>query len=228
MYSPLSEESIQRLLKKLMDAFPPAVDFSDEMKEHPPRPSSNNFVLYGHSTYRPVSEEDIEFYSLKRYPKWAKQCDEFLRSLHNSLNPQLLSGLLTIDVSNVGYAVAVRSEISFTSKGQVAIAENSWTLDQIRLEAEEMALPNVPTPPKGVWVDKYSRDRAVYGHALSSASNELYANFSPPPLAGSRDKNGFYYLTKDRTQPVKNIVFECEEWRHRHQTEPFTFKVFSL
>lgn len=226
IYSPLTEDEVARLKSKLSSAIPLVTNFTEGKPE-----TASSGVLSSamramlDEVYEEASEKDIASYQIQ-YPQWLNDCEEILRTLHNSLNPQCFKHPLCFFVSNLGHAIAERAEISFSASGTFGLGDSTWKLDKMRTEPDNVTFPKSPAVPKGKWVNRYGVDPMSYARALAIPAMEFRQPQMPVPLNGYRNKNGFYYLAENRNMPVKSFAFECEEWRHQDKDESFPINAF--
>ncbi len=236
---PLTYSDIDSLMGLLKSKFPLETYFG------PPNPAEKKArtvaeLLMGEShIYTPASDEEIARYTKQEYPKWIKECEEFLRNLHNLLEDENGQPCFMFAAINEGTRPGHDALVHFIAKGDFRICPPPFR-DEDEDDDDEgaISLPKPPRPPRGKWSPRSSSLRGIntglleLGNVLSRMKGldglGLESTVRMPLLDVDkrRDPNSFYYKPRRSTTPKRSFSLECEQWRHGTEEKVFIGELF--
>ena len=221
VYDPISNDTIESLMERLKTKFPKATDFGPREATPRNRKSTLLDIVVPRQVYVQATDEEVDEYTNRDYPKWIRQCRKVLSNLHEELQIEAGEPEFTFGISNVGNCPGNSALVNIEAKGSLEIYVEEYIPETESPHSKGPALPTPPTPPFGRW--------SSYEHELRRSmglSNLLRDPFRVPsmlPLADKcRDPNAFYYKPSRPTTPGDSITLECEQWRHSTGTEHFS------
>ena len=221
VYDPLPDDTIESLMDRLTTKFPKATDFGSSEPE--PRSHKTTLVdlIAFRKVYVPATDEEIDQYSNRDYPKWVRECRTVLSNLHEKLQNEAGEPEFTFAISNVGNRPDNSALVNIVAKGNLEIYVEEYKPDTEQSPSIESVLPSPPTPPVGRWSSVY--DELRISRALPNLLRDplRLASF-PSPADRRRDPNDFYYKPNRPTTPSGSITLECEQWRHSTGVQHFS------
>lgn len=221
VYDPLPDDTIESLMDRLTTRFPKATDFGS--REPEPRSHSPTLVdlIASRRVYVPSTDEEIDQYTNRDYPKWVSECRTVLSNLHKRLQNEAGEPEFTFAISNVGNRPGNSALLNIVAKGNLEIYVEEYKPDTEQSPSIESVLPSPPTPPVGRWNSIY--DKLGLSLALPNILQDPFRPALPPsPADTSRDPNAFYYKPNRPTTPSGSITLECEQWRHSTGAQHFS------
>ncbi len=200
VYSPLTDDEVRELLRKLRDGFPP-IDEVDAAKLHV---KHNNQPPWRKEERVPPSRGDIDEYN-RHLVDWRRDCQAKLSGLHLALQ-QSSRPFLRFAIANEGTRPGSGTLVDISGKGGFRVYPQSED-DQ----EGNLLLPRPPLRPRGR--QKSSLIGFNEGISRSPILTPRSADIVPP-TTHRRDPNGFYYKPTRPTGPVESYSLECEQWRH--------------
>lgn len=230
-YPALSSAEIEKLARIVMDRFPMATEFgqSAPMNSALKYASIDPFNLAGiQRRYKPASEEEIRKYAEESYPEWVENVKDFFKPLPSRLEAPTRDYRFSVSISNSGYSPAENVLVQFNLSGDLFL----MPIDDKEKpsEANPLEIPKPPKPPTGQWVRSMTpfESMAEMTRALSIQTASPLDRFLPDLKhyqQPKHDKNAFYWKPHRPTKPMKEWVFECDEFRHKTEQEDFVISI---
>ncbi len=225
LFTPLDEHQIAALMERIGRDFPIETDFGSchaEERQGILRDRLQVF-LNPRQVFTPATKEEITLYKDKRYPQWLRDCESFLRSVHDRLNANIKWPSVTVRLKNTGSRPADDVLVSFSGRGNIKIQVPPK--EENRPPEHELLLPSRPLAPKGHWTDGLAfLGRLPAGAVEGAVTHESVASLMSLAQPTKRDPNGFYYKSRPRS-PVDSFSLDCKQWRHSDEEEAFGFTV---
>lgn len=222
VYDPLPDDTIKSLMDRLTTRFPKTTDFGSRE----PEPGSHNPTLVdliaSRRTYAPATNEEIDQYSNRDYPKWVSGCRTVLSNLHEKLQKEAGEPEFTFAISNVGNRPGNSALVNIAGKGNLEIYVGEYKPESEQSPSIESALPSPPTPPVGRWSSIYEKLGGLSWALPNLLKDPFRPVFPPSPADTNRDPNAFYYKPNRPTIPSDSITLECKQWRHSTGVECFS------
>ena len=239
IFERMNDEEILACAQLLKREFPLEPDFGSRSPVEKYGTTVADRLLGLRYSYIPASDEQIAKYSEEEYPRWISECDDYLSSLHETLQSQIEQPWFTFAVVNEGNRPGHDALINLIAEGELKICAPPYQDDADEEDNKiEIGLPAPPQPPRGRWSPKSPSLSDLTG-ALSALSNPrsginrlLYSGLESSSLLprldrnNRRDPNAFYYKPNRSTTPEQSFSLECEQWRHGTEEERFSGQLF--
>ena len=226
LFTPLDEQQIATLMERISREFPLETDFGSHRHEMK-RGSSHGVLrdtLMPWQVFTPASDEEIARYRDTRYPQWLRDCESFLRSVHERLNANVEWPSVTVRLKNTGSRPADDVLVTFSARGNLKIQVPANEED--RQPKQELVLPSQPLAPKGHSTPTFVGSLAA-GFVEGTIKHEPFASLASLHQKIKHDPNCFYYKSKPRS-PVDSFSLVCEQWRHGDNEKLFEFTVHGV
>lgn len=231
LFEELSENELKEILSEVKKTYPMTTHFAkDPPKTLPAQLTGLDAIhrAFGFTQrYIPPSDDEIEKYQNEEYPNWIDGVESFFESLPKKLENQTRCVSFSILISNYGTVPAENVIIEFKALGGIYFEPPSKN-DENLPQNEISEFPPPPKPPKGRWVTKKSSFLNMidgYRNAATGFVSPVYdsilRDIPRPFLTKQRDRNAFYWKNGKPGAPTKSWVFECEEFRHKVESESF-------
>ena len=239
VFERMHEEDVLASTQLLKREFPLETDFGSRSPVDKYGTTVGERMLGLKYSYTPASDEEIAKYTEEEYPSWIEECEEYLSSLHDSLQSQIEQPWFAFAVVNEGNRPGRDALINLIAEGELEICAPPYQ-DDVDEEDDkiEIGLPAPPQPPRGRWSRKSPSLRG-FTAAMSALANPrsgikgllhtgLESSLLLPSVSGStrRDPNAFYYKPNRSTTPAQSFGLECEQWRHGTKEEHFSGQLF--
>jgi hypothetical protein len=208
LYGPLSSEQTDQLIATARDIHPLKVSFEE--------PSAFERSFNPLSRWIPPSSSEIERYQQTDYPAWIEQLGSTLQILHVRLDRPSIP--ITIFLKNTGSRPASSLTVRFQ------LFEGAHFLPPDAKPSERLVNLKLPTPPdapSGRWESPFFNPRNLVTDLTSF-------NFEGPSTAdhlakisAGRRSDQFYWIGGRPTVASATWSFECEDFRHQEESEPF-------
>jgi len=216
-YSRLKPSETESLMEKIRTHIPMATNF--EQTEADKARASSIDVLIHRQRFKPATEEQIEEYKEKIFPRWLERCQEKLEKLHSELNKTIGFPTSSISMENIGGQPAKDVLVKLYPRGNFSIMgigkSESENDDDSKVDLD---LPTPPSPPRGVWhkltIDPFSNN---------FVPNDLHRIYDRLPDFSPPETDCFYWDSKSMTEPGGYISLTCQSWRHGTGQESFSF-----
>ena len=239
LFERMSDTDIVACTQLLKSEFPLETEFGSRNPMDKDGTTVADRMLGLKYSYIPASDEEIARYSDEEYPEWIRKCEEYLSSLHDSLQSQVEQPWFTFAAINEGNRPGHDALINLIAEGELKICAPPYEPEGDEDDDTiEISLPAAPRPPKGRWRVK-SRSLSGLTETLSAIANPrsginrfLYPSLESPLLLpgpdgnNRRDPNAFYYKPNRPTTPEQSFGLECEQWRHGTGEEHFSGQLF--
>ncbi len=239
LFEPMSNDDILACIQLLKSEFPLETDFGSRSPAEKEWKTVADRIMGLKYVYTPVSDEEIFRYTKEEYPRWIKECEDYLSRLHDSLQSDSVHPCFTFAVVNEGNRPGHEALINLIAEGELRICPPPVQHDAEEEDGKiEISLSVPPQPPKGRWSPRPSSLSGLTT-AMSALANPLSGIMGPsyPGLESSlllpsvnsnnrRDPNAFYYKPDRSTTPEQSFSLECEQWRHGTEEEYFSGQVF--
>jgi hypothetical protein len=200
-------------MERIRQAFPIVTDFS---RPKPPEQPHQFFEI----VYEGPSEGEISQYR-SDHSAWTDACEKALKGLNAwAQQRRAPDAQFCFEATNRGTRPARDVLVTIFAKGNFEI------LPLQKPPEGTFALPNCPTPPRGLWAprgfahfEKLARQMRQPG--FLDPNVDILENLRPPT---PRDPNRFYPKSKHAFSTEK-FVFECAQWRHGGAAERFAGEI---
>lgn len=227
LFEALTGAEVSAVLKHLKSRFPMQTDFTA-----PPSPAItySTKLLNIEPVYEPPAERLVTKYQADRYPAWLKACETYFRKLHKTAQAETASDKFIFHALNSGSRPAKDVLVNITAKGNFELVNRKSDDKDTKTK---LAAP--PDPPKGVWG---ARSEVAFARLaqMATLTDPLRGMFSSVDSTSAirdqisrihtinaRDPNDFYWKPRPHDEmPVGTFTFECKQWRHNANAEPFT------
>lgn len=239
IFEPMNDEEVLACTQLLKREFPLESDFGSRSPAEKYGTTVADRVLGLRYSYIPASDEQIAKYSEEEYPRWISECEDYLSSLHETLQNQIEHPWFTFAVVNEGNRPGHDALINLIAEGELRICAPPYQDDAEEEDNKiEIGLPDPPQPPRGRWSPKstslrgFNRALSVLANPRSGVNRLLYPGLEPSSLLSSldrdnrRDPNAFYYKPNRPTTPKQSFSLECEQWRHGTEENHFSGQLF--
>ena len=239
VFEGMSREDVLASTELLKREFPLETDFGSNSPEEKYGTTVGERILGLKYSYTPASDEEIARYTEEEYPRWIEECEEYLSSLHDSLQSQIEQPWFTFAVANEGNSPGSDALINLIAEGELKICAPPYQDDADEEDVKiETGLPAPPQPPTGRWSPKSpslrgsTRALSAFANPGSRIKRLLYPRLEHLSLSPSldlnkrRDPNGFYYKPNRSTTPARSFSLECEQWRHGTKEKHFSGQLF--
>lgn len=211
-FPPLQPENIEILLESIKSANPIETNLfsvADSM-------SRINNIVYPF-IIQPTNKE-ISRYQDVDYPNWLNKIKEFFFVIHKRLNAYYMRINLVAKLSNIGTVPANHVIFTVSVQNGLLIAPPSTNKEIMKNNEISFSLPSAPSPPKARLSEKEMFQRLLKPPNINIDSlNRLdFKTFD------DRDRYLFYWKPERPTKAVDNWEFECEEFRHKIESEKFS------
>jgi hypothetical protein len=211
-YQSITEAQISSIMETLKTKFPMATNFN----VHPNVISQDIINSLTAKSLRPTQEQ-IDQYTNKDYPKWLENVEELLRTLHTRLDLKFRNIRLFMSMSNVGNVPAEDLIVDFALYNGFLLPSPSEFLNEEEPPQNiSLAFPNPPPAPKA----KFST-RGILSFPFDQLppTDLLTTNFMSG--LGQHDKYGFYWTPNKPAKMTNRCTLECDEFRHQTKAEVF-------
>ena len=189
--------------------------------------------------FTPATPDEIAKYRDEAYTQWLEQCEQVLRQYHFLLQEEIPAMEFSFLAQNVGSRPATDALITIEACGSFQImpppfVDNDGQPNGDADEAQEpqpRKLSSPPDPPTGRWQTTMGLDdldqvgRSLRQMVVGSRNLEMLINppfVLPSPVVHTpHDPNAFYYKPNRPSMPQESFSFECDQWRHGNEEEPF-------
>ncbi|MFQ5962657.1 MAG: PIN domain-containing protein [Candidatus Scalinduaceae bacterium] len=232
-YKSLAENELDDLLNEVKRRYPMKTHFSDK----PPESIVNQLTglaavhsVFGYKRkFIPPTAEKIEKYQNEEYPAWIEKVRKYLLSLPEKFEESTRSLSFSIKVNNNGNVPAENTIVEFKAFGGIFFKPSSND-DESNEKNDALIFPSPPKPPEGRWItqrspifDTMEAFRAFTKGHISPVYGPILKDI--PLIPKERDRNAFYWKNGKPRTPVRSWIFECEEFRHKIETESFDLTV---
>lgn len=232
VFKPLTDEEISRLVRKIIRCIPIETNFG--LKE--PEQENGSEVVYQFASligkirkFVPATDEQILAYKNDKYPNWVEECKKYLQCCHRYFNHLFTPPRVLISLTNTGTRPAKDSLVTFSARGDFCISPPPYKhTDTEDTFPPQLSLPQPPKPPKGEWktinlLDQLTAPKNPHPDYSRSASRlKDIASIIPND---KKDPNIFYYQNHTES-PVECFSLECEQWRHKTDSEEFLIDLY--
>ena len=227
-YKDLEFGEIDKLLNTAKQRYPMEINYIDKSPLKSFKILNNQITLNDISLlerkYIPPTDKEITKYQNEEYPNWIEEIKKNLSTLHEKLESPTRYASFFIKISNTGNVPAENIIVKFKALKGILFSPIQKETDAD--ERGNVNFPSPPKPPKGHWMTRYN--------SIANRVNFLKSNFDTikghtelkiPPGPIRRDPNEFYWKNGRPKEPVTYWAFECEEFRHKSDPEPFDIGV---
>jgi hypothetical protein len=155
--------------------------------------------------WQPPSEDDIEKYKTKIYPKWLESVRRALPDLASRLNTISCEIPFSVSVSNTGFVNASSVQLTVTAYDGILLLDSLSEADEKERETL-LSLPSFPEPPHGRYVSAASALAT-----FPSMPDRVLPDLLRPR---KRDPTRFYYADVPRI-PVERLELTCDALPHQ-------------
>jgi hypothetical protein len=224
----VSVEDVSSLLAFFTERYPVETEFPRTEADLPTaqRRLARMGSLGSFTKYYPPSESEIAEYKNVKYPKWKSDVEKWILKTQHSLIETHRYIPLSFEISNSGEVPLINAVVEFFAYDGVSFCppDTAESLDEM-LKLPEFPMP--PSPPRGDWANISS----VAGRIASLMPNidTLSTIASWPmvsPMPNRRDKHAFYWKGRRPSDFATEWAFECEEFRHKVEAEPFSIYIY--
>ena len=146
VFERMNEEDILACTQLLKREFPLETDFGSRSPVEKYGTTVTDRVFGLKYSYTPASDEEIARYTKEKYPRWIAKCEEYLSSLHDSLQRQIEQPGFTFAVVNEGNRPGHDALINLIAEGELNICAHAFQDDADEEDDKiEIGLPS-PTP----------------------------------------------------------------------------------
>ena len=234
-YGTLTENELDELLNDVKRCYPMKTHFSEKALEstfnHLTGISAVHSAFGYNRKFIPPSVDKIEKYQNDEYPAWIDKVKKYLLSLPNKFEESTRSLSFSIIISNNGNVPAENTIVEFKAIGDIFFKPPSKD-DEGNEKNDALIFPSPPKPPEGRWVtqrnaifDMMEANRKLTIGQISPRYDSLLKNVPGLFNPKEHDKNAFYWKNGKPGRPVRSWIFECEEFRHKLETESFDLTV---
>ncbi|MBW2005491.1 MAG: hypothetical protein JRI72_12990 [Deltaproteobacteria bacterium] len=242
LYEELSDRKIDELISECQSRYPMVTDFKPH--GHGKSPPFFDSISKYHSVgfqwkYEPPSDSSIEEYKTGRYPQWLDDLKEYFKKLYRRLENLGRCFKISFILTNSGLAPAEHTLLEISaSEGILFVPPKSKDNDEEKVSSFTK-FPEPPSLPKGKWVKQDLRSTLLGQASLIDHFQQLrtpvtafpfYDNLKHPILPSmpeSRDRNAFYWKNRKPSTFTRIWEFECDEFRHKVDSEVFEIEIFN-
>lgn len=211
-YQSITEAQISSIMETLKTKFPMATNFNVQ-----PNTISRDSMNLLTAKFLQPTQEQIDQYTNKDYPKWLENVEELLRTLHTRLDLKFRNIRLFISMSNVGNVPAEGLIVDFMLYNSFLLPPSSEFLNEEETpQNTSLAFPNPPPAPKA---RRSTRGILSFPFVQSPTTDLLNTKFMSG--LGQRDKYSFYWTRNKPTTMMDRWTLECDEFRHQTKAEVF-------
>ena len=239
VFEPMNDADVIACTQLLKSEFPLATDFGSRIPAEKHGRTVADRILGLKYLYTPALDEEIARYTEEEYPKWIRECKEYLSRLHDLLQRESEQPFFNFAVVNEGNRPGRYALINLIAEGELKVCPPPVQNDAEEDDGNiEISLPVPPQPPRGRWSPKSSSLRGLTT-AMSALADPRSGirGLSYPGLESSlllpsvnsnnlRDPNAFYYKPNRSTTPEQSFSLECERWLHCTEEEYFSGQLF--
>ena len=215
LYETFDELEIDNIVTRIIKKFPIVKDFSSYSKA--PENSANDIIkitIKGmDEKFVPPTEEEIHEYQTEDYPAWIDRVSEYISNLPKAFEHKTRIVPISFQLENLGNVPAESVIVNFKAYGGILlICKNNKFEEIMNVLIDDF--PCAPQAPKGQLQNRFS--------IFDSLRQRIYEQPQPPDFNifnNNRDKNKFYCKTGNLDKPTDQIVFECDEFRHKYNCE---------
>ena len=239
VFEPMSDSDIDDCIELLKSEFPIAKDFGQPEPAEKDGSTAVERIAGIKQLYTPASTEEIAKYTNQKYPKWIRECEEYLWGLHDVLQSEIAQPCFTIAIENEGTRPAKDALINVSASGGIRICPPPDEDDSKEKEVTvELSFPTPPQPPRGrrslksPSLNRLSSSMSALAdpyfgiRALSHPFRDYPISLSNISRDNRRDPNAFYYKPGHSEDPKESFSLECEQWRHGTEEEHFSGQLF--
>ena len=239
IFERMSDEEILACTQLLKREFPLETDFGSRSPMEQHGTTLADRVLGLRYSYIPASDEQIAKYSEEEYPRWIGECEDYLSSLHETLQSQTEQPWFTFAGVNEGNRPGHDALINLIAEGELKICAPPYQDDADEEDNKiEIGLPAPPQAPRGRWspnspsLSGLTRSLSALTNPRSGINRLLYPGIESSSLLpgvdrdNRRDPNAFYYKPNRSTTPEQSFSLECKQWRHGTEEEHFSGQLF--
>lgn len=231
VYTPMPRNEIDTYVKNISRLVPMQTEFGS--REPHERIATSLFRRMGmRESYVPAADEEIRRYRDVLYPHWLSSCESRLSDLHSALQAREPQPYFELAASNLGTRPARDVLVTFIAQGEFQLrVEPSFDTEEPDQQTDAVEdLPVPPQSPTGRWTGVFDHLSSItrnVGDIQRSIMTPLPGELTIPSLyaqnriSSSRDANSFYYKPQRPTEPTDSFSLECEQWRHKIETEVF-------
>jgi len=211
-YQSITEAQINSIMETIKTKFPMATNFNVQ-----PNAISHDIMNALTAKFLRPTQEQIDQYTNKDYPRWLEKVEELLRTLHTRLDLKFRNISLFISMSNVGNVPAEGLIVDFMLHNGFILPPSSEFLNEEENPRNiSLAFPNPPPAPRA----QFSTRRIPSFPFLQSPATDLL-NTNVMSGLGQRDKYSFYWTPNKPTTMMDRWTLECDEFRHQTRAEVF-------
>ena len=238
VFEQMNEDEVLACTQLLKREFPLETDFGARSPKEKSGTTVGDRILGLKYSYTPASDDEIARYTEEEYPRWLEECEEYLSSLHDSLQSQIEQPWFTFAAVNEGNRPGHDALINLIAEGELKICAPPYQDDADKEDGKiEIGLPVPPQPPRGRWSPKSPSLRGLTT-VMSTLANprmgirglfdsSLERSLMLPSVRNDRrDPNAFYYKPNRSTNPEQSFSLECEQWRHGTKEKHFSGQLF--
>lgn len=242
-YEKLSDDKVDEFISECKSRNQIVTDFNHDTHD---RPYSDlldtmlNYPILGYQwKYRPPSDRSIEEYKNEKYPQWLEGLREYFGNLHQRLEAQERHLKIYFILTNSGSVPAEHTLLEISASEAIFLVQPKSKDNDNEKEASSAEFPESPSPPKGKWIKQDLQSNLLGTVPLINHFKQLtmpvkafpfYDNFEPsvlPITPKPRDRNAFYWKNKKLSKLSTLWEFECDEFRHKVDSEVFEIEIFN-
>lgn len=236
VHKPLTDPELSALVSLLKNRFPKCTDFDKSRSQKGYTIGSAVMRSVGYKkVFVPPRNDVINEYLVTEYPQWVHECTDIMSNLHTELAKNQTFSFKFI-AQNKGTRPGKDILIEIIARGNIKVSRPRYRPQEESEEADKQLFPSPPDPPTGHWEHQFrSLDQRVKFPEIPDMSRLLgnldtLANPLPVgPISSQerRDPNAFYYKDPVPDQPTERFTLECEQWRHKSDSECFEFELYA-
>lgn len=242
LYEELSDKKIDGLISECQSRHPMVTNFKPHGHGKPP-PYFDSISKY-HSVgfqwkYKPPSDSSVEEYKTERYPQWLDDLREYFKKLYRRLENPGRCFKINFILTNSGLYPAEHTLLEISASGGILFIPPKSKDNDEEKASSFTKFPESPSPPKGKWIKQDLRSTLLGQASLIDHLQQFrttvtafpsYDNLNHSILSSMpepRDRNAFYWKNRKPSTFARIWEFECDEFRHKVDSEVFEIEIFN-
>lgn len=228
-YAPLTAESIDNLVEQIKATYPMQTSFDEKPSAR--RTALSALAAASGDIYVPPTEIEIQKYQEKEYPDWLRLVRHRLETFSELLETETHKIDFAFAVTNIGHVPADHVIVRIEASHGLALLlqpDNDGDDDDA---TDLFSFPRPPAAPSGTYRKWHSSAISGWMNRSGNSMDHLFRDL-PSITANNlrsvkRDRHTFYW--KGGKPDIAESVWEleCEEFRHKVQTEEFEYQLFA-